>query len=101
MKDILVRNLESIGHAFRARRSELGWSQLRVAELMGVDRKWVMRLERGNPGAELGLVLKAMSALQIQATLHENGPTPFGRKSQPSAKLDEVFARLGQRSKAK
>jgi hypothetical protein len=33
---------------------------------VGVSRHWVIALERGNPGAELGLVLTALSAVGLR-----------------------------------
>lgn len=102
MKDIRWQNPEQLGRAVRLRRQEKGLSQSALAAQLGVERKWVIRLESGNPKAELGLVLKVLDALDIRATLGDEKPPPSSkdsRVSEPST-LDEVFRRL-QRSARK
>jgi HTH-type transcriptional regulator/antitoxin HipB len=93
MKDIAPRNPEQLGRALRLKRQEKGLSQDALAARIGVGRKWVMHLEAGNPKAELGLVLKALEILQLQATVSEEVAPATGKVSR-SGRLDEVFARL-------
>lgn len=84
------------------KRQEKGLSQSALAAQLGVERKWVLRLEAGNPKAELGLVLKALEALGLRASLGDEKPPSSGKDgpvSEPS-RLDEVFRRL-QRSEPK
>jgi len=78
MKDTTLRTAEQLGMRVRLKRKEKGLSQTALAELLGVERKWVLRLEAGNPKAELGLVLKALKALDIQASLSDQGRPAFG-----------------------
>jgi HTH-type transcriptional regulator/antitoxin HipB len=40
--------------------------------MIGVSRLWVNQVERGKPGASLGLVLRALNALDVRLT----GVTP-------------------------
>jgi HTH-type transcriptional regulator/antitoxin HipB len=40
-------------------------SQAELARSVGASRSWVVQIERGNPGAEVGLVLKALRALHL------------------------------------
>jgi transcriptional regulator with XRE-family HTH domain len=47
--------------ARRARR----WSQTELAEAVGATRQWVRMLESGKPRLELGLTLRALTALGI------------------------------------
>jgi len=99
MRDIHWQNPEQLGRAVRIRRQEKGLSQSALAAQLGVERKWVIRLEAGNSKAELGLVLKALDALDIRASLGDEKPFSPGqdnRVSEPS-RLDEVFRQL-QRS---
>lgn len=99
MKDIRWRNSEQLGRAVRLKRQEKGLSQSALAAQLGVERKWVIRLESGNPKAGLGLVLKVLDALGLTASLGDEKPPlsgEGGRTSAPS-RLDEVFRRL-QRS---
>ena len=96
MKDTTLRNAEQLGMTIRLKRKEKGLSQNRLAELLGVERKWVLRLEAGNPKAEFGLVLKTLNALSLRASLSDED-RPLSRKDGGRAsmsRLDEVFRRL-------
>jgi HTH-type transcriptional regulator/antitoxin HipB len=95
MKDTVLRNANQLGSLIRIKRKEKSLSQSALAAQLGVERKWVLRLESGNPKAELGLVLKALAALGIQATLSDHGAVQPRRESVPTpSRLDEVFRRL-------
>jgi HTH-type transcriptional regulator / antitoxin HipB len=90
MKDIPLRSVKHLGAVIRLKRKAKNLSQSKLAERLGVERKWVLRLEAGNPKAELGLVIAALQALDLGAALIDrNAPRPptFSR-------LDEVFERL-------
>jgi HTH-type transcriptional regulator/antitoxin HipB len=96
MKATALRNPEQLGRAIRLKRQESGLSQNALAARIGVGRKWVIGIESGNPKAELGLVLKALDALGLRASVSEKAPTsptPERRPFGPS-RLDEVFRRL-------
>jgi len=95
MKDTTLRNAEQLGMTIRLKRKEKGLSQNRLAELLGVERKWVLRLEAGNPKAELGLVLKTLNALSLRAHLSDQDRS-LSREDRhaPTSRLDEVFRRL-------
>jgi len=102
MKDIHWQNSEQLGRAVRLKRKEKGLSQNALAAQLGVERKWVIRLESGNPKAELGLVLKALAVLDLRASLGDEEPPSSSKDSrvpEPS-RLEEVFHRL-QRSERK
>jgi HTH-type transcriptional regulator/antitoxin HipB len=94
MKDTRLKNAEQLGRAIRLKRQGLGLSQSALAELLGVERKWVLRLEAGNPKAEFALVLKALDAVGIGALLRDDSRT--GSSAQ-SSRLDEVFQRVQRR----
>jgi HTH-type transcriptional regulator/antitoxin HipB len=95
MKDKTLRNAEQLGATIRLKRKEKGFSQSKLADLLGVERKWVLRLEAGNPKAELGLVLKTLNALNLWAFLRdEDRPLSREDRDAPTSRLDEVFGRL-------
>jgi HTH-type transcriptional regulator/antitoxin HipB len=95
MKDITLRNVDQLGAAIRLKRKEKGLSQSKLAELLGVERKWVLRLEAGNPKAELGLVLKTLNTLGIRAFLSDDErPSSREHRHVSTSRLDEVFRRL-------
>jgi HTH-type transcriptional regulator/antitoxin HipB len=70
-----LRTPADIGALIWARRKELGCTQGELAEMAGVSRLWINQLERGKPGAGLGLVLRTLAALGIK--LSECGPNPY------------------------
>jgi len=95
MKDIPIRTAEQLGYRIRLRRKEKGLSQTALAEKLGVERKWVIRFEAGNPKAELGLVLRALDSLGLQAVLTDRDQgSAAGQRPGTTSTLDEVFRRL-------
>jgi HTH-type transcriptional regulator/antitoxin HipB len=98
-----VRTTEEIGLRIRDRRLQLGWSQAQLAERVGKTRQWVINLERGRPGAGLGLVLRVLSVLDLVVDVRERArkgaapgraaATPEGVREQPGSLLDSVVER--------
>lgn len=68
---MLIRNARELGLRMRDQRLELGISQAVLATRIGVSRSWVIQVERGNSGAEIGLVLKAFAALGLAFDVRE------------------------------
>lgn len=97
MRDITLRNAEQLGQAIRLKRKEKGLSQSALAELLGVERKWVIRLEAGNPAAELALVIQVLELVGIQALLLDQERKTRAPRA-ASSRLDEVFTRLQRRN---
>jgi transcriptional regulator with XRE-family HTH domain len=98
MKNITIRTIRALGAAIRTRRLELGWSQAKLAITLGVQRQWVIRLEAGSEGAEVGTVLRALSALGLSVEVG-NEAQDVNARSAPASNLDEVFARLALRER--
>jgi HTH-type transcriptional regulator / antitoxin HipB len=63
---MFVRTPADLGAVVRDRRKQLKLDQATFAKRIGVSRYWVILIERGHPRAELGLVLRALDALDIQ-----------------------------------
>lgn len=63
---MLVRTPADLGAVIRDRRKQLKLDQAAFAKRIGVSRPWIIEIERGHPRAELGLVLRAIDALDIQ-----------------------------------
>jgi HTH-type transcriptional regulator / antitoxin HipB len=100
MRDMYLHTAEQLGAAIRVRRKEKDLTQIELAKLLGAERKWVIKLESGNAKAEIGLVLRALEALDLRASLA--GAEKPGTQGTPlnASRLDEVFQRL-QRSPRK
>lgn len=60
-----IKTVETIGELVRDQRKQRGWSQSQLAETVGVSRLWISQFENGKETVELGLVLKALRALDL------------------------------------
>ena len=69
-----IRNIKDLGAYLRARRTELGMDQATLAEKARTSRKWLIEVENGKPGAELGLVLRTLRALDVAVNLSADVP---------------------------
>jgi HTH-type transcriptional regulator / antitoxin HipB len=65
MTQLKLRTPADVGALIRDRRRTLGLDQAELAERIGVKRLWVNQVERGKPGASLGLVLRALAAVDV------------------------------------
>ena len=65
---IALRTPADIGAMIKDRRRALGLDQAELAAQIGVSRLWVNQVERGKPGASLGLVLRALAATGVELT---------------------------------
>lgn len=63
---MFVRTPADLGAVIRDRRKQLKLDQATFAKQIGVSRQWVIWIERGRPRAALGLVLRAVDALNIR-----------------------------------
>jgi HTH-type transcriptional regulator / antitoxin HipB len=62
---MIIRTPSEIGALIREHRNLAGLDQAQLAKLVGVSRKWIVDVERGNPGASLALVLRTLRSLKI------------------------------------
>ena len=64
-----IRTPLDLGLAIRDRRRELRLNQAELARKVGVGRQWVVGIEHGKSRAELSLVLRTLSALDLSLTI--------------------------------
>lgn len=85
---MLLRRPVDIGLLVRDRRRAAGWSQAVLAERVGSSRQWVVDLERGNSGAEIGRVLRALSVLgvSLDALVAHGAPSDTANHSRTGAR---------------
>lgn len=70
-----IRSTTAIGQLIRSRREARGLSQADLAKKLGASRKWVIEAEGGKTTAEIGRILRALNALDIQLFVpDENEP---------------------------
>ncbi len=63
---MLARTPADLGAVVRDRRQQMKLNQADFAKQIGVSRQWIIELEHGHTRAELGLVLRALDALNIR-----------------------------------
>ena len=64
-----IRTPEQLGAAIRARRKELGATQVELAGLAAVGPRFVSEVEQGKPTAEWGKVLRLLDRLSMRIYL--------------------------------
>src|ERR1035438_8387812 len=60
-----IRTASDLGAFIRERRTRLGMDQISLAKKAGTSRKWLVGVEQGKPGAEIGLILRTLKSLEI------------------------------------
>ena len=94
---MIVRNPTELGATIRDRRRRLRLPQHDLAAKVGVSRQWIIEVEKGKSGAEIGLVFRTLAALGIAFRATEEG-SASATKPTPAADIDAVIARArGQR----
>lgn len=63
---MLARTPTDLGNLIREQRRKLSLDQRALAERVGVSRQWIVEVEGGKPRAEIGLVLRTLSALGLE-----------------------------------
>ena len=64
--DRQIRSVTDIGNRVRDARNAMGMTQQRFADLAGVGRRFLIELEHGKPGLEIGRVLAVCKAAGIR-----------------------------------
>ncbi|ALD13765.1 helix-turn-helix domain-containing protein [Clavibacter capsici] len=82
----MARTTRTLAAELRHRREERGLTQAGVAGLAGVSREYVVRLESGKPGSEIGSMMRVVRALGCELSLtvdpraaDASSPSPFDR----------------------
>ena len=97
-----IRTATDLGAFIRERRTRLGMDQVSLAKKAGTSRKWLVEVEQGKPGAEIGLILRTLKSLEISIILAADTlvatPTP-GKEKAPD--IDSVLDSLKKRPQKK
>lgn len=83
-----VRTPTDVGALVRDRRQRLGWKQEDLARRVGVSRQWVVGVEKGKPGAELGLVLQTLREPEAFLLVADGG----GPRRKEASAIDRIIA---------
>ena len=60
---------EGLGAALRNERKEKRLSQTEVGKSVGIDQPTVSKVEKGNPGTELGTLFRLLAALDLELVI--------------------------------
>jgi y4mF family transcriptional regulator len=70
-----IKTARDVGAAIRDARKRRGWDQQKLAQEVGVSRQWIIDIEKGKPGAGIGLVLRTLDAVGVPFDLKTSTPT--------------------------
>ena len=87
-----IRTPLELGLVIRDRRRRLKLSQTELARKAGVGRQWVVAIERGKSRAELGLVLRTLSALGLTLTIDAGQRLPRSTDNITPVDIDGVVS---------
>lgn len=60
---------EGLGAALRSERKKRKQSQTAVGKAVGIDQPTVSKVEKGNPGTELGTLFRLLAALELELVI--------------------------------
>jgi HTH-type transcriptional regulator/antitoxin HipB len=93
-----IRTPLELGAFLRDLRKKRGLDQGSLAREVGVSRQWIVALEKGKPGAPIGLVFRTLNALGISFDFRDTLGTGAQAKKGPRKKhvdlVDQVLNRL-------
>jgi HTH-type transcriptional regulator/antitoxin HipB len=88
---MIVRSVKDLGALVRDRRKSLGWSQGELASKIGVRRLWVSQFEAGKTTAHIGLVMRALRALDLDLHADSSPATESGGSGVEIVDLDALL----------
>jgi HTH-type transcriptional regulator/antitoxin HipB len=71
---VRIRTPAELGALIRDHRTRLGLDQKSLAQKVGVSRQWIVEVEKGKPGAPIGLLLRTIAVLRIALNAEKEGP---------------------------
>jgi HTH-type transcriptional regulator/antitoxin HipB len=93
-----IRTPVELGAFLRDLRKKRGLDQGSLAREVGVSRQWIVAMEKGKPGAPIGLVFRTLNTLGISLDFQDTLGTRARGKKAPGKKhvdlVDQVLNRL-------
>jgi HTH-type transcriptional regulator / antitoxin HipB len=80
-----IRTATDLGAFIRERRTKLGMDQIALAKKAGTSRKWLVEVEQGKPGAEIGLILRTLKSLELSINLEADSSLATSRPDKAKA----------------
>jgi y4mF family transcriptional regulator len=99
-----IRTPADLGALIRDHRTKLGLDQKSLAQKVGVSRQWIVDVEKGKPRAEIGLLLRTISALGIALDAEKEGPgkpkdTSLSHGADAHVDIDSIVASARRKRK--
>lgn len=89
---MIIRTPLELGATIKDRRRRLHLGQHDLAAKVGVSRQWVIDVEKGKRGTEIGLIFRALAVLGI--TLQAGEGAPAAKKTAAGvADIDAIVAK--------
>lgn len=92
---MLIRTAKDLGAVIRDHRRRRGLDQQTLATRIGVSRQWVIEVEKGKTRAEVGLILRALSALGVALSVAPTDTSSRGNASSPD--IDRIVENARER----
>lgn len=89
-----IRSVADLGAAIREQRVKMGMDQASLAKAAGTSRKWLVEAERGKARAEIGLILRTLTALGMTVELDILRPSDAGKAAPRARTIQSVLASL-------
>ncbi len=87
-----IRTAKDIGALIRDQRKKQKLDQAELAKKVGVNRRWVLEVERGKPRAEISLILKTFDALGLTLSIEgEAAARRRGGREIQSVDIDAII----------
>jgi HTH-type transcriptional regulator/antitoxin HipB len=97
-----IRTATDLGAFIRERRTKLGMDQIALAKKAGTSRKWLVEVEQGKPGAEIGLILRTLKSLEISIDVEADSPVEtFSQGKAKAPDINSVLDSLKKRPQKK
>jgi y4mF family transcriptional regulator len=93
-----ARNTAEIGKIIRAARLRRKLSQTELAQLLGTTQAWISEVEKGKDTAQIGLVLRVLTQLNVRLRADEplQDMKPAKRPKEKHVDLDRIIEHLSR-----
>lgn len=95
MKSVPIQHVRDIGALVRRRRKIMQLDQAELAERIGVSRAWIIKIEKGHPNAQAGLLFQLFNYMDI--SIEAQFSTTFGSQFKKSDILDRIREQTSHR----
>ncbi len=87
-----IRSARDLGLLVREARHARQFTQAQLAAKAGVGRDWIIALEKGNRGAEMGRVLRTLRVLECAVEIGYKTPGDEP-ETKAATRLDQIITR--------